>query len=578
MSKSYSTIIGSSVVADNPLTRHHAPPQPSDDSGMSTAIRNNNPETIDSNVLTAQPMGRRDLLLRLALAVAGAAALPSCATALPPLRTLLSSSTKRDSSDQLLDFNEYRRHDAVSLAAMVRRGEVTPLTLLEIAIARAEEVDAALNFMTVPLYDRARKVLAKHTPTGPLGGIPFLLKDLSVDLQGTITTRGSRLFRDSVATQTSTVVHRYQDAGLVIFGKTASPEFGGSVTTEPILHGPTRNPWNHNLSTGGSSGGSAVAVATGVVPVAHGTDGGGSIRIPASACGLFGLKPSRGRLPTGPAHMEFTAGFSTSHVLSRTVRDSAALLDATHGSEPGATYHITPPPRSYLAETRRAPGRLRIAVVRAPPYPMELHRDCEDALEDAITLCSKLRHRLVETRMPNGRLEDIMIGFGVVNSSHWATVFQSHENRFGKVANPSRLLEDITWNSIVGGRRITATYYLNALASLRQFGRRLAQHFSDFDVILGPTLGLPPAKIGTIGKQKTQDELLHAVLPYAAFTNLYNISGQPAMSVPLYWNAQQVPIGVMFAAHMNDESTLFRLAGQLERERPWAHHYPPDWS
>ena len=534
--------------------------------------------TITGDTTPAPPLGRRELLLRLALAAVGAAVLPSC-EALQQLQQLGTSPRRNiTSSDQLLDFDEYRRHDAVSLAAMVQRGQISPATLLDIAIARAEEVDAALNFMTVPLYERARRVLAHRSPEGPLSGVPFLLKDLSVNLQGTITTRGSRLFRDSVAAQTSTVVQRYQDAGLVIFGKTASPEFGGSVTTEPLLHGPTRNPWNAALSVGGSSGGSAVAVATGVVPTAHGTDGGGSIRIPASACGLFGLKPSRGRLPTGPAHMEIAAGFSTSHVLSRSVRDSAALLDATHGAEPGATYHIAPPPRPYLEETRRPPGRLRIAVVRAPPYPLPLHEDCEAALEDAIALCGELRHQLVETRMPNGRLEDIMASFGVINSSHWAAIFQSYEHRHGKVANPASALESMTWQGIRGGRRIPATHYLNALASLRQFARRMTHHFRDFDAILSPTLGLPPAKIGTIGQQTDQVELLRVVLPYAAFTSVYNISGQPAMSVPLYWNAQQVPIGVMFAGRMNDESTLFRLAGQLERARPWANNYPPDWS
>ncbi len=545
------------------------------------------PSTTDRSTPSDPDTARRELLRQLAL-VAGVVALPGCTgTLAQKLGELHSNSAsnisgrrtrRRGASSYRMDFDTYRHYDAVALASLVRRGTVDPETLLEIAINRAEEVDAALNFMTVPLYERARRVVTRQLPTGPLGGVPFLLKDLSVDLQGTITTRGSRLFQDSVAAQTSTVVQRYEDAGLVIFGKTASPAFGGSVSTESVLHGPTRNPWDSNLSCGGSSGGSAVAVATGVVPVAHGTDGGGSIRIPASACGLFGLKPTRGRLPTGPTYMETTAGFSTSHVLSRTVRDSAALLDASHGSEPGATYRIALPDRPYLEELRRKPGRLRIAVVRAPPYPMPLHPDCEDALEDTIALCESLGHQLVETQMPQGQLEDIMNGFGVINSSHLAAAFQSYEQRFGKVAEPSRVLESTIWNRISDSRRIPATYYLNTLTSLRQFARRMTQHFRDFDVILSPTLGQPPIELGIIGEQKTQDDLLRVVLPYAAFTNLYNISGQPAMSVPLYWNEHNVPIGVMFAGRMNDEATLFRLAGQLERARPWSHLYPPAWS
>ncbi len=505
---------------------------------------------------------RRDLLRGSALLAAGAAlspVLPGCA-----------------SVRSLSRLEEYRSYDAVGLAQLVRRGDADPLELLDYAIQSAEAVNPELNFMAVRLYEHARQRIAKGLPEGPLAGVPYLLKDLGLHLEGTRTTSGSRLFRDFTSSFTSTLVHRCQRAGLVIFGRTTTPEFGGSVTTESLLFGATRNPWNTNLSSGGSSGGAAAAVAAGVLPAAHATDGGGSIRIPASCCGLFGLKTSRGRTPLGPSPLEVNAGLSVGHAITRTVRDSAALLDATQGLEPGATNGPPPPKRPYLEETKRSPGRLRIAVPASygnAENAIPLHPDCLAALRDATDLCSELGHEIVQMPALDIPVQKIAAAAGAILSVSALSTVQAVEQRRGQPVSAAEL-EPLTLLRVEGGRKINGAQYLAARRQLEQTMVQAAHFMRDFDIVLTPTLAAPPPPLGYLDLGQNAEDFARRVLPFVIFTTLYNITGQPAMSVPLYWNADQVPIGTMFAARFGDEATLFRFGAQLEKARPWRDRRP----
>ena len=327
----------------------------------------------------SQFVDRRTLIKRgLVLAAAGSA----------PVRIAAAASA--------LSFDEYRSRDALGLAELVRSGEVSAPELLEIAIARSQAVNPVINCLVERLYDYARAAVARGLPSGPFTGVPFLLKDLGMHLAGTVTTNGSRFYRDAVADYTNTVVSRYQQAGLVIFGKTASPEFGGTGTTESILFGDTRNPWDMQRSAGGSSGGAAAAVAAGILPLANATDGGGSIRIPASCCGLFGMKPTRARITAGPETGEGLAGLASQHAVTWSVRDSAALLDATAGPLPGDPYFPPPPADSYMAQAGRDPGKLRIAFSTGAPNGAAIDADCVAATEKAARLCAELGHDVEE--------------------------------------------------------------------------------------------------------------------------------------------------------------------------------------
>ena len=505
---------------------------------------------------------RRELLQGAALLAAGAAlgpALPGCAG----LR-------------RITGFEEYRSYDAVGLAELVRRGHADPLELLEIAIQSTEASNPELNFIATPLYEYAHRRITAGLPEGPLKGVPYLLKDIGVHLEGTRITFGSRLFQNFVSSFTSTIVQRYQQAGLVIFGRTTTPEFGGTTTTESLLFGATRNPWNTQHSSGGSSGGAATAVAAGVLPAAHATDGGGSIRIPASCCGLFGLKPSRGRTPLGPSILEASAGLSVGHAITRSVRDSAALLDATQGLEPGATAAPPPPMRPYLEETRRTPGRLRIAVpgAYAEDSGAPVHPDCLAALQDATVLCAELGHEIVRVPSFDIPVQKIADAAGAILSVSALEAVHAIENARGQPVSAAEL-EPLTLLRVNAGRHITGIQYLAARRQLEQAAVQTAHLMQKFDAVLTPTMSAPPPPLGYLDLRQPAEDFMRRVLPFVLFTTLYNITGQPAMSVPLYWNAQQLPIGVMFAARFGDEATLFRLATQLETARPWQQRRPP---
>ena len=474
----------------------------------------------------------------------------------------------------MLSFTDYRKHDALSLAALVKSRDVTPEELLGVALARARDVNPKINAIVLDHEDVARKALKDGLPHGPFTGVPYLLKDLGAALKGTVTTGSLSLARESVAESDSTYVERTKRAGLVIFGKTHSPELGLSPSSESRMYGATRNPWNLNHIAGGSSGGAAAAVAAGIIPVAHATDGGGSIRIPASCCGLFGLKPTRARTPMGPKRGEGWGGASVGHVVSRSVRDSAAFLDATHGPAPGDPYPAPPPARAFLDEVRAAPSRLRIALWTKPPIPAEVHPDALAAVKDAAKLCESLGH-IVEEASPTINGMEIMAAQGVVISANVAFTVDEAAEALGRKARPEDV-ERATWFRVENARKTDSSVYARAMNTLHALGRTVANFMSDYDVILQPTCAAPPLPVGVLNMERTDlGEMFREMISFIPYTGIYNLTGQPSANVPLHWNAACLPIGTMFTARFGDEATLFRLAAQLEQARPWKDRHAP---
>jgi amidase len=469
-------------------------------------------------------------------------------------------------------FGEYGNYDGVGLAELVRNNEVRPGELLDEAIARTGKLDPQINAVVVKHYDFAKRQIDKGLPDGPFTGVPFLLKDLEI-LEGTRTTSGASVYNDNVADHSSTLTQRYLKAGVTIFGKSSTPEFGMLPTTESRLFGPTRNPWNLAHSSGGSSGGAAAAVAARIVPVAHASDGGGSIRIPASASGVFGLKPTRARNPLGPDRGEGWAGLSCGHVVSVSVRDSAAMLDATHGAEPSSPYFAPPLERPFAEEVGRDPGRLRIAFTDKSPYGETIDPEIAAATREIARLLAGLGHH-VEERAPDLAADPAAVMTTIVGASAAFNV-RIAEQRFGR-AMTDRDFEKLTLASARNGQATTAADYVAAQLGAFQISRGLATFFAGCDVFLCPTLCSPPLRIGELNSMSQDLSHIAPVLRrYMPATSMFNMSGQPAMSVPLAWNAAGLPLGMMFAAAFGDEATLFRLAGQLEQERPWKDKLPP---
>jgi amidase len=469
-------------------------------------------------------------------------------------------------------FREYGNYDAVGLAELVRNKEVTAGELLDEAIARTAKVDPQINAVVVKHYDYAQRQIERGLPDGPFTGVPFLLKDLDL-VEGTRTTFGASVLKDFVADRTGTLSRRFLDAGLTIFGKSASPEFGLMPTTEPRLHGPTRNPWNLAHSSGGSSGGAAAAVAARILPVAHASDGGGSIRIPASACGVFGLKPTRARNPLGPDRGEGWGGFACGHVVSLSVRDSAVMMDAIHGPEPSSPYVAPPPERPFSQEVGRDPGKLRIAFTDKSPYGDAIDPEIAAAVREVARLLEGLGHHVEERAPPLAADPQPVIR--TIVSANTALSVRLIEQRLGRAATADDF-EMLTLSSAHSAQQNSATDYVAAQLAAFQISRALATFFERFDVFLSPTLCMPPLRIGEIN---TMSEDLSDVGPllrrYIPGTSMFNMSGQPAMSVPLAWNKAGLPLGMMFSARFGDEATLFRLAGQLEQQRPWRNKIPP---
>jgi amidase len=469
-------------------------------------------------------------------------------------------------------FKEYGKYDGVGLADLVRKKQVSATELLDEAIARTEKVDPAINAVVVRHDDHARRQIDNGLPDGPFSGVPFLLKDLDL-LEGTRTTFGASIFKDNVADHTGTLARRFLNAGLTIFGKSASPEFGLLPTTECRLFGPTRNPWNLEHSSGGSSGGAAAAVAARILPVAHASDGGGSIRIPASACGVFGLKPSRARNPLGPDRGEGWGGFACGHVVSISVRDSAVMLDAVCGPEASSPYVAPPPERPFAQEIGRDPGKLRIAFTDRSLYGDEIDPEIAAAVHDVATLLAGLGHH-VEERAP-GLVADPGPLMGTIVGANTALSVRMAELRFCR-AMTANDFEILTLAMARNAQAQTATDYVAAQFGAFQISRGLANFFAHIDVFLCPTLCTPPLRLGELNPMSEDPaHILPILRRYMPWTSMFNMSGQPAMSVPLAWNKAGLPLGMMFAARFGDEATLFRLAAQLEQARPWKDKRPP---
>jgi amidase len=480
-------------------------------------------------------------------------------------------------------------YDAIGLNDLTRKGEITTVELLEKVIDRIEKINPKLNAVIHKMYDLARTcaedsvsgIKAAKASDSNLFGVPFLLKDLIAECKDSPFNEGSRAVQGYISKLDSEIVNRHKASGLIIVGKTNSPEFGILTTTEPSLHGPTFNPWDPSLTPGGSSGGSAAAVAAGIVPMAHGSDGGGSIRIPASCCGLFGLKPTRGRNPLGPLFGDIGGGIVHEHALTRTVRDSATLLDATSGPDLGDPYYVPPPERSFLEEVGRDAGQLKIGFLSRVPdgwnEDTDLHPDCVNAVQDAARLCEALGHNVEEVDPAKLFYPKVPESFGTIFSCFVGHMVSYWERELGKEIGQNEL-ESITWESYQAGLKRTGADYLVAVEEIQRFSRKIARwyHEGHYDLLLSPTMRIPPPRLGAF-KATSEDprRWLQVAHSMVAFTRTQNITGQPAMSVPLYWNEDNIPIGVQFAGRFGDEATLFRLAAQLEQARPWADKMPP---
>jgi amidase len=468
--------------------------------------------------------------------------------------------------------------DATAQAELVRRREVTPLELLEAAIARVEKVNPAINAVVFKMYDQARAAARATLPAGPLSGVPFLVKDFLADYAGVPFTEGTAYLGKYIPTEDSELVRRYKRAGLVFLGKTNTPELAVGPTTEPRLFGPTRNPWDTGRTAGGSSGGAAAAVAAGMVPMAHGNDAGGSIRVPAACCGVFGLKPTRARVPLGPHYGDLISGLVAEHALTRSVRDSAALLDAVSGPELGDPYWAPPPARPFAAEIAAPAGKLRIAFSTRTITGAEISPHCVDAVEDAARLCAHLGHEVVEA-MPRIDAERFFLAFTSVLAAGFTWAIDDWTRRLGR-APTEDLFEPFVWAFTGRGRQFTAPQYLLAVQDLQRISRTVARFFADHDVWLTPMLGEPPVPLGTFAYQSGTDpfELRRKMARFTPFSYFANATGQPAMAVPTYWTPEGLPVGNQYIGRFGDEATLFRLASQIEAERPWARRHPPVWA
>ncbi|MCE7999558.1 MAG: amidase [Rhodobiaceae bacterium] len=471
------------------------------------------------------------------------------------------------------NFKEYEEHDALGLAQRVAQGDVTATELLEEAIERTEAINPKINAVVLKHYDEARKLISDGLPDGPFKGVPFLLKDLHLLWEGTVTTYGSGAFEGYVADHNTTLTDRYLDAGLVLFGKTNSPELGLTGTTEPRLYGPTRNPWGLEYSPGGSSGGAAAAVAAGILPLANASDGGGSIRIPASACGLFGLKPTRGRTPAGPDRGEGWAGMSISHCVSKTVRDSAALLDATTGMAPGDPYLPPEPERPFLQEVGAPTGKLRIAFNTKRSDGTKPDPEVEKSILETAKLCESLGHEVVEAA-PSIDPEAMGNAQATIIGANVALTLQQRGEALGRSLTENDV-EHITWLMANAAKGNTSTDYAAATLFIHQMGRMMGMFMQNHDIYLCPVLGTPPPKLGVLDMM-TEDvgtylTNLGKIMPYAG---LFNMTGQPSMSVPLHCTPDGLPVGVMFTGRFGEDATLIRLAAQLEEAKPWRDRKP----
>ncbi|MGH7385520.1 MAG: amidase [Candidatus Rokuibacteriota bacterium] len=464
--------------------------------------------------------------------------------------------------------------DALAQAELVRRKAMTPLELVDAAVERIERVNGKVNAVVLAMYEHARALAAQPPGPGPFAGVPFLLKDFLAEYAGFRFTEGTAFLRDFVPTEDTELVRRYKRAGLIVVGKTNTPEMAVGPTTEPRLFGPTRNPWNLARTAGGSSGGAAAAVASGMVPAAHGNDAGGSIRVPAACCGVFGLKPTRGRNPLGPRYGDVMSGLVAEHVLTRSVRDSAALLDATAGPDLGDPYWAAPPARPFLKEIGAPPGRLRIAFTTRTLDGADVHPDCAAAVRQAALLLEGLGHEVAEGT-PRIEAEPFFRAFTSVLAVGFTWGIDDWKRRTGREPT-AELFEPFVWAFTGRGRQFTGPEYLTAVQGLQAASREIARFFVDHDVWLTPMLGEPPVPLGTFSYAGGDPfDLRRRMAAFTPFTYVANVTGQPAMSVPTFWNADDLPLGTQFVGRFGEEAVLLRLASQIEAAQPWATRRPP---
>jgi amidase/6-aminohexanoate-cyclic-dimer hydrolase len=474
--------------------------------------------------------------------------------------------------------DNYADYDGMGLAELVAKGEVTPSELLTAAMQRAEKAQAELNCFSALFPDMAQEAINDGLPDGPFKGVPFAVKDLGVAIKGAPLTNGSKAFKDNRPDYDGVLATRYREAGLSLFGQTTTPEFGLTTTTESQLFGQTRNPWDTSRTSGGSSGGASAAVAAGVIPVAHASDGGGSIRIPAACTGLFGMKPSRGRTPMGPLTTEGWNGQSVNHVVSRSVRDSAALLDLTHGPETGSRYVAPPPEASFLSALDNDPRPLKIALWTTAPNGTQPDADAQAGIDATRKLLEDLGHTVVEA---GPQIDGEALGKGIMMtiSAAMAMIMDMRGEMLGRKLGPDDM-EPVTARFVEFGNTIPMAELMKANQASINAGI-VFDHFMDvggFDLTLSPTLSRKPEKLDVLSLSPTDfDAYGEAVTTFAPWCAVFNQIGSPAMSVPLHWTDDNLPLGMMFGAKCGQERLLYALAGQLERAAPWAHRRPPVW-
>lgn len=476
-----------------------------------------------------------------------------------------------------MSFPDFADYDGLGLAALVKSGQVSPAELVEAAIERIERHNGQLNAVVYKAYDEARAAAKGALPDGPFKGVPFLIKDLGMPVAGWPRSSGSRFARDIVDQEDGGLTARYRAAGVIPLGKTNTPEYGITGTTEGAHLGACRNPWNPEHISGGSSGGSASAVGAGMVPLAHASDGLGSIRIPAALCGLVGLKVTRDRNPNMPDGFDYAAGFVVDHVVSRTVRDSAAMLDATGYPEPGSPYPPPPKARPYMEEIEASPGRLRIAWSSETPSGKPIHPEVRAALERTAALLKGLGHEVVEKGMGLD-YRALYTARAPLSGANFAAGMARLIDQIGREPEEDEL-EPLTWASLKGGRKVSGADALRSMQELRMLNRTTLSFFEDWDVYLCPVTGTPTPKIGYIDPVAVEPrEVNRRQAEVFPFTPPFNFSGQPSLSLPLEQDSAGLPIGMMFTARYADEATLFRLAAQLEKEAPWAGRRPALWN
>ncbi len=471
-------------------------------------------------------------------------------------------------------FKEYEEYDALGLADLVRRKQVKPEELLDAAIARVESRNPAVNAVTMKLYDMARKAIAGGLPDGPFRGVPYLMKDLTSPIEGVRMTRGSKFFADTPPSPAdSEHMKRLRKAGFVVFGRTNTCELGLSLTCEPRLHGPTRNPWNGAHISGGSSGGAAAAVGVRMLPAAHASDGFGSIRAPAACCGLVGLKPTRARNTFAPFAGEGLGAVSTEHAVTLTIRDTAALLDATRGMGAGDPYVAPEPARPYLQEAGAPPGRLKIAWTSRTPNGAKIDEQCIRLLQETVQLCIDLGHQ-VEEKDPQMDGDAIVPTFLTLASANTVVNLAGHPTA-GRSAREDEV-ERITWLTAKRGEKISAPDYVRATQTAHRLGRQMAAFHADWDVLLTPGLASPAVKLGWLDMMMDDfDEYWRRVFHFSPFTVWFNLTGQPGLMLPLGQSKDGLPLAVQAVARYGDEATLLRLGAQLELAKPWIARKPP---